>query len=598
MRGLRPTLGIASLRTHDRDRSAPSRQASCHGPLLRFRRADRHDGTLIVSATDLVGYLACDHLATLELGRVQGLWEKPIRRTTRRSSSSRRRATCTRPRTSADFGRAASRSSRSRRTGLRTPTSSERRRHSRSRRCAAAPTSSSRRPSSTVGGAATPTSCSSAPIARARRSATWSYDIADTKLARSVKARRDPPDVRLRGPARRPPGHRRPSGSTSSPATASGTPHRTSMTSRPTSATSGPGSTPGSRAGSGDGPADTYPDPVDHCRVCTWYPMCIDRRRADDHLSIVAGMRRVDTERLTRPGVPTLASLGGPAARSRAIDGHRPAPQLDSVREQARLQLDEADTGELVFELIEPDPDDPGRGLVALPEPIAVGPLLRHRGRSVGDGGRARIPARGRRGGRWRSRATSTSGRRSQRGGEGRLRAVHRPRHRPPRRPPRDARLPLRRVRVGGDQAPDAARTGRCEDEVDRLLRGDVLVDLLNVVRQGVRASVESYSLKQIEKFYMPRPRGAGHRGRVQRGRLRDVAEGTATRRSSTGSPPTTATTASRRGCSATGSRSAGRRPWLAGRSSTGRGPSRGDPGAVRARSPNGSRPSRSVSPA
>ena len=51
-------------------------------------------------------------------------------------------------------------------------------------------------------------------------------------------------------------------------------------------------------------------------------------------------------------------------------------------------------------------------------------------------------------------------------------------------------------------------RHGVCVDEVDRLLRGDVLVDLLNVVRQGVRASVESYSLKQIEKFYMPRREG------------------------------------------------------------------------------------------
>jgi AAA domain/RNase_H superfamily len=40
-------------------------------------------------------------------------------------------------------------------------------------------------------------------------------------------------------------------------------------------------------------------------------------------------------------------------------------------------------------------------------------------------------------------------------------------------------------------------------DEVDRLLRGEVLVDLFAVVRQGVRASVESYSLKQIEKFYL-----------------------------------------------------------------------------------------------
>jgi hypothetical protein len=51
-------------------------------------------------------------------------------------------------------------------------------------------------------------------------------------------------------------------------------------------------------------------------------------------------------------------------------------------------------------------------------------------------------------------------------------------------------------------------RHGACVDEVDRLLRGDVLVDLLNVVRQGVRASVESYSLKQIEKFYMPTREG------------------------------------------------------------------------------------------
>ena len=38
------------------------------------------DGTTVVSATDLVGFLACDHLSTLELGRVEGLWERPHRR--------------------------------------------------------------------------------------------------------------------------------------------------------------------------------------------------------------------------------------------------------------------------------------------------------------------------------------------------------------------------------------------------------------------------------------------------------------------------------------------------------------------------------------
>ncbi len=40
------------------------------------------------------------------------------------------------------------------------------------------------------------------------------------------------------------------------------------------------------------------------------------------------------------------------------------------------------------------------------------------------------------------------------------------------------------------------------QDEVDRLFRGDVLVDLYQVVRQGLRASVESYSIKRLEPFY------------------------------------------------------------------------------------------------
>ena len=40
------------------------------------------------------------------------------------------------------------------------------------------------------------------------------------------------------------------------------------------------------------------------------------------------------------------------------------------------------------------------------------------------------------------------------------------------------------------------------EVEVDRLLRGDRLVDLYRVVRQGLRASVESYSIKRLEPLY------------------------------------------------------------------------------------------------
>ena len=47
-----------------------------------------------------------------------------------------------------------------------------------------------------------------------------------------------------------------------------------------------------------------------------------------------------------------------------------------------------------------------------------------------------------------------------------------------------------------------AQRHGTREEEVDRLLRGGVLVDLFRAVRQGIRASVESYSIKRIEPLY------------------------------------------------------------------------------------------------
>ncbi len=43
---------------------------------------------------------------------------------------------------------------------------------------------------------------------------------------------------------------------------------------------------------------------------------------------------------------------------------------------------------------------------------------------------------------------------------------------------------------------------GTREDEIDELLRDEVLVDLYRVDKQALRASVDSYSIKAIEKLY------------------------------------------------------------------------------------------------
>ena len=130
-----------------------------------------------------------------------------------------------------------------------------------------------------------------------------------------------------------------------------------------------------------------------------------------------------------------------------------------------------------------------------------MGRLLRHRGRPVGGRRRARVPSRRGPDRRRRAALPAVLGARSG-GGEARLRILHRLVHRAARRPSGDARVPLRRIRIGRHQAP-AATPRHARGRGGSAAAGSVLVDLLNVVRQGVRASVESYSLKQIEKFYL-----------------------------------------------------------------------------------------------
>src|SRR5271166_1199908 len=57
------------------------------------------------------------------------------------------------------------------------------------------------------------------------------------------------------------------------------------------------------------GPAETYPEPVSHCEICRWWKACDKQRRADDHLSFVAGASRLQRKELAVHGVPTLGAL-------------------------------------------------------------------------------------------------------------------------------------------------------------------------------------------------------------------------------------------------------------------------------------------------
>src|SRR5439155_25537201 len=55
----------------------------------------------------------------------------------------------------------------------------------------------------------------------------------------------------------------------------------------------------------------TYPDPLEHCGLCRWSAPSDARREADDHLSLVANMRRAQIARLSEVGITTVTELAG-----------------------------------------------------------------------------------------------------------------------------------------------------------------------------------------------------------------------------------------------------------------------------------------------
>ncbi|HEY8198569.1 MAG TPA: TM0106 family RecB-like putative nuclease, partial [Candidatus Limnocylindrales bacterium] len=331
----------------------------------------RHsDGSVVVSATDLVGFLECDHLATLELGKVQGLWDKPHHRKDPELELLRERG-IEHERRFLERRRAAGQTI----IDLRSEPTTE-------RSAAALETAQAATLAAMQSGAEVIYQATLFDgrwvgyadfllrVDRPSALGLWSYEVADTKLARAVKGGAlvqvcvySDLLERLQGFA---PEHVH-------VVTGDGITHTErlddyaafyrSVKRRFEAEVFGDATTIARDAAT----AGTYPDPVDHCRVCTWYPVCADRRRADDHLSIVAGMSRAATERLIEADVPTRRALAilPPARKVESVNPRT----LTRLREQARVQVAGEDTHELLYELIEPDPEQRDQGLARLPEP-------------------------------------------------------------------------------------------------------------------------------------------------------------------------------------------------------------------------------------
>ena len=247
-------------------------------------------------------------------------------------------------------------------------------------------------------------------------------------------------------------------------------------------------------------PPDTYPVKVRRCDICPWSQQCRRQWRADDDLIQVAFLRRDQRVRLREAGIATVSDL---ATADEARLASLRSPGGAAVRRlaaQARLQVAARTLNVPPHEPVLPV--EPGRGLALLPDPdegdlfldLEGDPFYSLQGLEylwgISDAD-DRFTA-------WWAH-DPTAERLAFEQVVDHIMDVWKRHpgmhvyHYAPYEPSRLKDL--------------SQRHGSRLDEVDALLRGERLTDLYAVVRQGLRVGTDSYSIKALERLYDPAAR-------------------------------------------------------------------------------------------
>jgi predicted RecB family nuclease len=244
-----------------------------------------------------------------------------------------------------------------------------------------------------------------------------------------------------------------------------------------------------------DDERSTYPEPVAHCEICRWRSVCDARREADDHLSLVANITVRQRGLLQEAGVETLAALGG--VEPLAVQGVD-LDVLKGLHKQASLQLEARESGKHSYELRTPEE---GRGFARMPQPSDGDFFFDMEGDPLFDDGGLEYLF---------GFVTADAAAPEFTAIWGRDRAEEK----------RALEKFIDSVIERRKQFPDlhiyhynhyevtalkriAGAHGTREEELDELLRGEVFVDLFKVVREAMLISQPSYSIKKVEAFYM-----------------------------------------------------------------------------------------------
>ena len=244
--------------------------------------------------------------------------------------------------------------------------------------------------------------------------------------------------------------------------------------------------------------AVTYPLPCSHCDLCSWRVVCESRRLDDDHLSQVANISRVHWFKLEAQGINTMAKL---AALPVGATLPRMNPEvLARLQSQASLQDRAKRTGNREV-LVLPVDHESERGFMRLPAPATGDLFFDMEGDPLEIGGLEYLFGLWfEEHGAWQFKAFWAHSRAEERIAFEQFMdfvSAHR------------RRYPLAHIYHYASYEETALKRlasfhATREVELDNLLRQRALVDLYKVVKEGIRISEPSYSIKYVEHFYRP----------------------------------------------------------------------------------------------
>ena len=242
-----------------------------------------------------------------------------------------------------------------------------------------------------------------------------------------------------------------------------------------------------------DQPRETYPDPVPHCDICKWWPVCNKRRREDDHLSFIAGMGNMQIKEVKKWGVTTLELMAGLTLPLVHKPGRGNVQTFEKLSHQARLQHQWRKINRPVFEIL---PLQEDLGFYQLPEPSEHDIFFDFEGDPyVGDTGLEYLFGwyyRDEYYDLWAHNDVEE------------LQALEKFMDTVMDIWKQDEKMHIYHFGAYEQSALKrlVGKYATREEELDRLLRAGVFVNLHTITRHSVIAGIESYSLKDLEKLH------------------------------------------------------------------------------------------------